>query len=633
MTAPDSPAMTTPTALNPFPASDEARWREAVAKALKGADFDKVMVGRTADGLPIQPLHPRRADAAPIAGAAAGQRWGVFTRVDHPDPREAAEQAERDLAQGASGLSLVFQGAGAAHSFGLPTDSADSLDRALGPVALDQVPIRLEPAPQARIVARFMAEVAHRRGLGPGDVRIDFGVDPVGLLARTGVLLTPWSDVAARLGDMHAEFIGAGFAGPLLRADGRIIHAAGGTEAQELAFMLASAVAFWRALESRGIGLNAARTALSFTVAVDADQFMGIAKIRALRLLAARLQEACGLSPAPVAIHADTAWRMLTKLDTPVNMLRNGIAVFAAAVGGADSITALPHTSALGLPDAFARRVARNTQSVLMEESHLWRVVDPAAGAGGIEALTDGLAEKAWAAFQEIEREGGVVASLAAGALQARVGAARAALMRGLATGKAPLTGASAFPNLAEKPESVLAVAPILPRVVNSGAVTAPALAAMRLSAPFEALRARAAALAEAGKPARVFLAPLGGAAEAAPRLGFARGFFPVGGVDPVTAGPFAEADGGTDLIALTDAFKASGAELACLCGADARYAEEASDAAMALVASGAEGVFLAGRPGDREAALRQAGVGGFIFLGADVVAALGFALDMIEAS
>ncbi|MGL4438995.1 MAG: methylmalonyl-CoA mutase family protein [Bosea sp. (in: a-proteobacteria)] len=617
---------------NPFPPADEVRWRAAVEKALKGADFDKKLVSRSADGIAIQPLYQRKPDAPLIAGANAGTRWRVSQRIDHPQPEQAAEIALADLAGGADSLGLIFHGSASARGFGLPTTDGATLDAALAGVELDLIHTRLEPSPQARITARQFAEVVKRRRLAPADMRCEFGIDPVSLLARSGVWMATPADISARLADMHAEFSKPGFTGPFFSCDGRIVHEAGGSEAQELAYVLATAVNYARALEAGGVVIDKAFASLSFMLAIDADQFIGIAKLRALRLLMARVQQACKLDATPIPLHAETAWRMLTRTDTPVNMLRNAIAVFSAGIGGADSVTVLPHTSALGLGDGFARRIARNTQLVLLEEAHLWRVIDPAAGAGGFEALTDQLCEKAWAEFQQIEREGGIVASLQAGALQARIARVKARRDRDIATGKMPLTGTSAFANLGERAETVLDTAPAPPRMVNSGSVTITPLVPQRLSEGFEILRQRADAFREAGQPPRMFVALLGRPGDIAPRTSFVRGLFEVGGIELIVPGGFAEADGSTDLVALTDAFKASGAALVCLCSTDESYAAEGPDAAMALVASGATGVWLAGRPGDLEAALRAAGVNGFIFAGCDMLLALTEAFDVIAA-
>jgi len=616
---------------NPFPPSGEADWHAAALKALKGGDFERKLVTSSPGGLVIQPLYQRRRNAQPVAGALAGTRWSVTARIDHPVPDEAAALALADLEGGADGLAVVFHGSRGARGFGLPTTDAATLAAALAGINLDLVSIRLEPAPQARIVCRLFTEVVKGQRLTPADLSIDFGIDPIGLLARTGVLLAPWSDVGIRLGDMLGEFGGQGFRGPFFACDGRTAHEAGASEAQELAYVLASASAFMRTLVAGGTPLARAERALSFVLAIDADQFAGIAKIRALRQLMAEVQRASGLDPQPIALHAETAFRMLTQRDTPVNMLRNAIAAFSAGVGGADSVAVLPHTSALGLADGFARRVARNTQAVLLEESHLWRVVDPAAGSGGLEALTDQICEQAWDAFQQIEREGGLVASLCDGHLQQRIAAVRARRDGEIATGKAPLTGTSAYPNLSETPEGVLDIKPIPAREAEGGSVSITPLPATRISEPFERLRDRAGGLAASGTLKPVFLATLGTSGSFGPRADFARGFLAAGGLSAPEPASFAEADGSTDLMVLTEAFRASGAAMAVLCGSDENYAREAPDAAIALAASGAQAIWLAGRPGEHEARFRTAGVGGFIFTGCDMLGSLDMMLSSNE--
>ena len=224
--------------------------------------------------------------------------------------------------------------------------------------------------------------------------------------------------VARDLGQTIPALAQQGFRGPFASADARIVHNAGGSEAQELAYALAVGVEYLRVLEARGVALDAARHMLYFRLAADADQFLTIAKFRALRKLWARVEAACGLLPAAIFVAAETAWRMMTKRDPYVNMLRTTIAVVSAGLGGADAVTVLPFTMALGLPDRFARRIARNTQLVLIEESNLAKVADPAAGAGGIEDLTDQLCGVAWRNFQDMEKAGGAWAALERGEIQ-----------------------------------------------------------------------------------------------------------------------------------------------------------------------------------------------------------------------
>src|SRR4029079_1470197 len=253
----------------------------------------------------------------------------------------------------------------------------------------------------------------------------------------------PAVELAPFVASRIAELVAQGFNGPFAAADGRPVHAAGGSEAQELAFVVANALAYLRALEAQGIALDDARRFIFFRLAADQDQFLTIAKFRALRKLWSRVQEVCGLAPKPVFIAAETAWRIMTKRDSQGNIVRGTIAALAAAVGGADAVTVLPYTAALGVPDALARRLARNTQTILTEESNLHRVADPAAGSGAIEALTDQLCARAWALFQDIERAAGAAAALEAGLIQQAVAKVRAEREANIARRKDPLVGTS----------------------------------------------------------------------------------------------------------------------------------------------------------------------------------------------
>ena len=299
-------------------------------------------------------------------------------------------------------------------------------------------------------------------------------------------------------------------------------------------------------------------------------------------------------------------------------MLRATMATCSAGLAGANAVTVLPHTLALGLPDAFARRVARNTQLVLLEESNLAKVSDPAAGSGGIEALTQALCEAAWALFQEIEQAGGVFAALEQNLIQRKVAATRAVREANIARRKEVLTGASEFPNLQEVQVEVLAAKPIALAPYGEAKIRFDALPPMRLAAPFERLRDRSdQILKDRGARPKVFLANLGTQADFTARAAFAKSFFETGGIEAV------DTEGFNDPAALGAAFKASGADLACLCSSDKVYAERATSAAKALQAAGAKHIYLAGRPGEQEAARRAAGVNEFVFSGGDALATL----------
>jgi methylmalonyl-CoA mutase len=465
-----------------FPAATHAQWRKLVDGVLKGASFGKLQ-SRSADGLTIEPLYARAADATPIAGRSAGARWQVIQRIDHPDPDACNTELLHELDNGANGIVLIPAGAIGARGYGL-APAANSVERVVAGVHLDAgITVALEFSPHAPELAIALAGLVKRQGLSPAAVDIRFGLDPLGAFALHGAMSSPWQQTASRTAAIAADLLQRGFKSPFAVADGRVVHDAGGTEAQELAFALAAAVAYLRAFDAGGVTLDAARRLIAFRLTADADQFLTIAKFRAIRRLWARVEESCGLAPSPAIVEAETAWRSMTRDDAYVNLLRATIAVFSAGVGGADAITVMPFTAARGLGDRFARRVARNTQLVLLDEAGIAHVADPTAGAGWSEALTDELCRAAWTSFQEIESAGGLAAALEQGLIQKKVAAARAARERALADKTDALIGASEYPGVSDVP--VLDV----PRVALptlDAAVTCEPLTPVRLAAPFE---------------------------------------------------------------------------------------------------------------------------------------------------
>jgi methylmalonyl-CoA mutase len=600
-------------------------WRKLVDGVLKGAPFEK-LVGKTSDGLKIDPIYARARHGAPIAGRAAAAPWQIMQRIDHPDTVQANAQALQDLENGATGLALVFAGANGAYGFGLEP-STEAIEKVLDGVFIDAgIAIELQVGPQSRMAAIHVAEYVKRRGLDPAACDIRFGLDPLGACAVWGSSPYAWSEIVPAVTGGIKGLAALGFKGPFAPADGRVIHDSGGSEVQELAFVLASGLAYLRALEGAGVAIEDARGMVYARLSADGDQFLTMAKFRALRLLWARVEDACGLKPKPLFIAADSAWRMMTQRDPYVNMLRATMATFSAGLGGADAITVLPHTLPLGLPDPFARRVARNTQLVLLEESNLAKVSDPAAGTGGIETLTQQLCEAAWALFQEIEKAGGVFAALEQNLIQPMVAATRAVREQDVAKRKEVLTGATEFPNLHEAEVAVLTAKPVVLAPYGEAKFKFDPLAPMRLAAPFEALRDRSDQIRrDRGARPKIFLANLGTPADSTARATFAKSFFETGGIEAI------DTEGFTDAEALAAAFTASGAALACLCSSDNVYAAQAAAAARALQAAGARHIYLAGRPGGQEAALRAAGVNDFVFAGGDALTVLQSVYRLLE--
>ncbi len=598
-----------------FDGRDEAAWLKAIERVLKGADFEKRLVSKTADGVALQPLYMQAADKRPLPATQPGRPWHVAQRVDDPEVGRANRQAIDDLMNGADTLSLVFSDSFAARGFGLALAVQyglhELLDVVLRDLSLEMVTLRLEPGFD-RLPTRAVAELVARRGHAPADVQVHFGLAPLAQLMATGKLPADWQATASDLAKLIRELKTAGFKGPFISCDVRPVSEAGSSEAQELAVAVASAASYLRVLEANGFGLQEAADAISFTLPIDAAQFEGTAKLRALRKLWARVQSASDLDQRPAHIHAETAWRMLTRRDPAVNMLRATMATFTAGIAGADSLTVLPHTSALGLPDAFSRRIARNTQTVLIEESNLWRVSDPAAGSGAIEDLTDELCQKAWAGFQEIEREGGLLASLGAGSLQGRITAVAQDRAKRLATRRDAITGTSEFPALAEADASVFDMSPGPNVPLTDPGMTIAALRSGRLAEPFEALRDAADVHTEkTGTRPAIFLANLGPVAEHTARATWIRNLVGVGGLEVISN------EGFTNSGDVGKAFADSGVSIACICSNDANYELLGEASAQALKSAGAKRVYLAGKS---TAELQAAGVDGFLHVGVDVL-------------
>lgn len=606
-----------------FPEPTHDQWQGLVEGVLRksgrdvsGTAAEDALSTALEDGLTTRPLYTAADDPgdgglpgfAPFTrggtpGGPAPGGWDVRQRHARTDPARTNEAVLADLANGTTSLWL------AVGRSGVPvTGLADAVDG----VYLDLAPVALDAGDEFPEAAAELLRLYDERGVPRGEARGTLGADPVGLLARTGHEAPGLTDAAAELAGLcHREY-------PGLRAlvvDALPYHEAGGSAAQELGCSLAAGVAALRDLDTAGLSAEAACGQLEFRYAATADQFLTIAKLRAARRLWARVAEVSGAGPAGAAQrqHAVTSSVMMTRRDPWVNMLRTTVASLAAGVGGADSVTVLPFDHSLGLPDAFARRIARNTSTILIEESHLGRVIDPAGGSWYVERLTDDLAHAAWAWFQEIERAGGQRAALRGGLVAERLAATWAARSEKLARRREPVTGVSEFPHLAEAP----VVRDASPPAATGGLPT------VHRDDAFETLRSRSDAhLASTGARPRVFLAALGTAAAHTARVTFASNLFQSGGVepvhDPVTV----------DAASVADAFERSGAAIACLCSSDPLYAEQAGDVAAALKSAGATRVYLAGRPGELRESLTRAGVDEFVAAGGDAVAQLTSALD-----
>ncbi|MTH97965.1 methylmalonyl-CoA mutase subunit beta [Roseibium sp. RKSG952] len=623
----------------------EADWHKAVEAALKGASPDRLK-SVTEDGIGIEPLYTGRRDTTPRQGREAGVPWSVIQRVDLVDPADANRQILAELEGGASGLELVSHGSALAYGAGIRIETLGDMETLLEGVHTDLVGLRLSAGHNSLGMLAVLNAYLDKKAADPQGLNLSAGFDPFSLMVLGKG--TPLDVQRARVNDALAALERIGSIARLIEADGRVWHDAGASPVQELAIVMSAAIAYLRGFEDSGTLPENWADRISFTLVADQDQISTIAKARAARRLWAGVLDACGLPQAPMQLHMQTSSRMLSRRDPWVNLLRNTVASFAAGVGGADSVAVLPHTQALGLPDAFARRLARNTQSILLEESNLYRVADPAAGSGAMEARTEAFAGAAWELLQDIEAAGGLEAAIEKGEIQSRINATVQERRKAIAHRKRPLTGISEFPNLEEKPVSVLPVPdtstapernkPELPDpsdgarftalydAVTKGAritdladtppqATVPVLTLHHDAEEFEALRDAADAfLLNTGTKPGVFLACLGPLAQFTARATWTANTFAAGGLAGLGGGA---AD---SLEALIESFRASGTSEVCLVSSDAIYEAQAEEAARALKQAGACYIYMAGRPKDLKQRFEAAGIDEFIYAGADIL-------------
>ncbi len=568
------------------------RWRSAVAGVLAKstrrdpADLppepESLLDSPTYEGFPVRALYTSL-DALPelpLPGAWPFTRGGDALR----DVKSGWKVAE---AFPTAGTNAVTDGNGAV-LVGLtegvsalvlrvgPPDGvgASELDRLLEGVFLDLVPVVLDAgADFAAAADALLPLLTDMDDEQRGRLSIDLGADPLTapLSGRSAPDATDVVAVARKV-TTYAGGVRA------ITVDGPALHDLGASASWELAGAVAAGVAYLRLLADAGVSVPDSLRQISFRLAADDDQFMTIAKFRAVRRLWARVAEVVGEPDAGAArVHAATSMPMMAQRDPWVNMLRTTVAAFGAGVGGADTVLVQPFDAAIpgGMPGtaaSFARRIARNTQLLLLEESHLGRVLDPAGGSWFVEDLTEQLAGQAWEHFQQIEARGGFAQAL--DFVTAEIADVRDRRTDDINHRRKALTGVNEYPNLAEAP---------LPAHDSASTVA-------RYAAGFEALRDRSDAyLAKTGERPKVLLLPLGPLAEHNIRATFAANLLASGGIEAVNPGA-------VDAAAVADAVSAAnGPGVAVICGTDARYATEAAGVIEAARKAGVSRVLLAG--------------------------------------
>jgi methylmalonyl-CoA mutase len=581
-----------------FPQQGRDEWQRLVAAVLnKGRADDARLDGPAAEaalrrhlegGLEVDALYLREDRELGVPGAMPFTRgralrdattpWDVRQLHDDPDPAVTRAAVLDDLEHGVTSVWVHLGDDGIAVA-DLPTVLAD--------VRLDLAPVVVSSVTDQPAAARALLDlVADRESVGG-----NLGLDPFGAAARLGTSpdLTPLADLVRECA--HRDGWRA------ITIDARVLHEAGATDVDALAVAVATGVEYLRHLEAAGVPANEAFGQIDLRVGATADQFLTAAALRAVRRVWARVGEACGVveDQRGVRTHAVTSLRMFTREDPWVNVLRSTLAAFGASVGGADSITVLPYDTVLGLPERLGRRLARNTQILLADESNVGRVTDPGGGSWYLESLTDQVADAVWSRFQEVERAGGAVRALADGLLHRWVEQACTERDRQIVTRQRPLTGVSMFPVTSGQPATRRA------RTAVTGGERA--LAPRRDSMVFERLRDRAMTV---GDPS-VVVKTLGTRREFGARQAFVTNLLAAAGIRA--------ADDGSTVAVLTSSPKA--------------YAADGA-AAVADLRAAVQRVLVAGRASELGAAADQ--VDGEVHDGMDVVAFLSDVLDRLGA-
>lgn len=596
------------------PSSEGSReqWLTAVERVLRGRPFAS-LVSRTRGGIEIDPLYTATEAGPEPAPPGAGDLvrgivdparirsgWDIRQHHQGDDPAEVRDAVIEDLERGVTSIEL-----------GAPSGGWDpaALAHALDGVHLDLAPVFL--APHASLAAALaLVDLRDERGV-TGEARGGIGLDPVGEWARRGA--PGWSDMAEHAGFVADRLAGCPGVQGFVVDTSRYVDA-GADEIQELAWGTATGVAYLRALTEAGLDPRSAASRIGFRWTATGDQFVTIAKLRAARRLWSRVLEVSGVEPAGRAQiqQAVTPVSSYSRRDPWVNLLRATTAALAAVVGGADAVTILPFDTLLGSPGRLGRRSARNTQLLLLEESRLAAIVDPAGGSWFVESLTDRVARAAWGRFRDVERAGGIVEVIRDGTLADQLDAAWAERLSALADRREHVVGANEYPASTESPAGG---GEPLPGPGDHGG-----LPLRRPAGPFEALQDAAdRSLAETGARPTVHIVAIGPRDLHSPRSTWVTNLLAVGGV-AATGG---ESDGSESPIALEAAFAASGAAVAVIASTDELYAERGAATALALKEAGARWVVVVGDPVDDRRDLAAAGVDDFWYDGMDVLAAL----------
>jgi methylmalonyl-CoA mutase len=652
-----------------FPAPSFAEWKQEVEKSLKGKPFEK-LYSATYENITIQPIYTRH-DAEKLAyteqypgfaNYVRGTRpngymkepWKVSQEISASSPSEWNEIVKHDLEKGQTEIHIVLD------RLGFPVTSLDDIEAMFSDISLDKYSLRVDAGAQSLSFLALFAAYLQQRQIPFDAARGTIGMDPIGALAETGTLsasLASLYDVMAAVTKWAKENM------PDIKtviARGEPYHNGGANAVQELAFAFATAVEYIRACLDRGVAIDDIAPRIQFSFSVGSNFFMEIAKLRAARLIWSNIAKAFGgsASSQKIAMHARTSYFTKTVYDPYVNMLRAAAEAFAATVGGTDSLHVSPFDEAIRPADEFSRRIARNTQLILLEEAHIANVIDPAGGSYYVETLTAQVAEETWKLFQQIEAKGGIVQALADGFVQEQVEAVAKKRQKNVETRKEKIVGTNFYANLAEEPlekiresqaqrssSSIIdeehvaalqagfanqqwietAVDMALRRATaqeieaalktEEASIHVKPVTQWRLAEPFERLRqASETYLEKYGKRPTVYLINIGTIPNYKARADFITGFFEAGGMAVEKSEGVHSAEE-----AVSEAINAGGTHYV-ICGSDESYADIVPAIAKSFKQAKPNAkLYVAGKqPADVEQTFIEAGVDGFIHIGSN---------------
>lgn len=700
---------------NEFEVPSYDDWKEKVTQDLKGAPFDKKLITHTYEGINLQPIYTiKDRDKLPVNDSIPGfsnymrgtkaqgyndAQWEICQELPYGDAEDFNAALKNDLQRGQTAINIILD---SATQLGLDADYADinqvgdcglsisalnSFSKALEGIDLYKYPIYIQAGFSSNPMLMILSAFTRKNSIDLKKLKGSVEADPIGYLVTRSHMPTKvkFTFDRMKLSVNWSEVNAPGI--KTIGISGLPYNSSGANSVQELAFVMATAVDYITQLLKRDVPINTIAKNIRFTLSIGPNYFMEIAKFRAARVIWSNILEAYGADEdlRKMTIHGRTSTFNQTIYDPYVNMLRTTTEAFSAIVGGVDSLHTNTFDESFKVPDLFSRRIARNTQIILSEESHLNQVIDPAGGSYYVECLTNEIAEKAWSEFQEVEKQGGMLTALKAGYPQNEIEKVVGVRNKDIRKRKNVIVGINNYVNNTEKQsviskpdqrdlherrskylqdyrvagdnkkhgdiinklnkmvdldsnelinlgaEAFLAGATLgeithAARASSDESVSIPTLRFHRASEIFEELRNKSFEYEErTGVKPKVFLATLGAVKEYKGRADFSRAFFEVGGFDVIY--PI----GLKDVDQVINKAKESAAEIIVICSTDEKYPELVPIVVNKLKEKGSAARFvLAGYPADQIEEHKANGVDEFIFFGCDAYAILSSLHDKV---